>query len=409
MILILSFSSLLLSVVLLQLGSGALGPFDVISGLALGFSDRQLGLLGSAHFIGFITGCWWGPRLIGSVGHSRAFACFAAIGTIGILLHMMIVDPWVWALLRTLSGLSIAGCFTVIEAWMQAKVSNQNRGRALGIYRTVDLAAGGLAQLLITFLMPAHFIAYNILAIICCASLLPLIVTRLPPPVTPQHLRLQPLLALKISPMATSGVLVAGVTAAGFRMVGPLYGDRIGLDISEVAIFLAFYTLGGGLAQYPAGWLADKIDRRQVLIILSFASLLTCVMTMFAPLDRIWIIYLCSTLFGFASFPIYSVAAAHANDHSTIEKMVELSASLLFYFSIGAILSPFLLALLIDRFGPASMFFGIGLVYLTLAGIGGIRMIIGREKHHITPYVYTPRTSYFIGRLLRFKRRPRDD
>jgi len=72
MILILSFSSLLLSVTLLQLGSGALGPFDVISGLALGFTDQQLGLLGSAHFIGFITGCWCGPRLIGGVCHSRA-------------------------------------------------------------------------------------------------------------------------------------------------------------------------------------------------------------------------------------------------------------------------------------------------------------------------------------------------
>jgi len=43
---------------------------------------------------------------------------------------MLIVDPWAWAFLRTLSGFSIAGCFTVIEAWLQAKVSNRNR--ALG-------------------------------------------------------------------------------------------------------------------------------------------------------------------------------------------------------------------------------------------------------------------------------------
>jgi len=100
----------------------------------------------------------------------------------------------------------------------------------------VDLAAGGLAQLLITFLTPAHFIAYNILAIICCASLLPLVVTRLPPPVTPEHLRLRPMLALMISPMAAAGAFVAGVTTSGFRMVGPLHGGRIGLDLNEVAI-----------------------------------------------------------------------------------------------------------------------------------------------------------------------------
>ena len=74
--LMISFAALFLSVLLLQLSSGGLGPLDALSGLTLGFTTGEIGLLGSAHFVGFFVGCWWAPRLMGDVGHSRAFAAF---------------------------------------------------------------------------------------------------------------------------------------------------------------------------------------------------------------------------------------------------------------------------------------------------------------------------------------------
>ena len=51
--LLISFAALFLSVILLQLSSGGVGPLDVLSGTALGFSRQEIGLLGSAHFLGF--------------------------------------------------------------------------------------------------------------------------------------------------------------------------------------------------------------------------------------------------------------------------------------------------------------------------------------------------------------------
>ena len=131
--LLISFAALFLSVILLQLSSGALGPLDALSGLALDFSRQQIGILGSAHFLGFFIGCWWAPRLMGSVGHSRAFAAFTAAGAIGLLAHMLIVDAFAWAVMRIASGLCVAGCYTVIEAWLQAKVTNATRGRTMGV------------------------------------------------------------------------------------------------------------------------------------------------------------------------------------------------------------------------------------------------------------------------------------
>ena len=112
----LSFAALFLSVVLLQLSTGGVGPLDALSGFALDFTTTEIGLLGSAHFLGFFAGCWWAPRLMGSVGHSRAFAAFTALGAMGLIAHPLVPTPEAWAVFRLASGLSVAGAYTVIEA-----------------------------------------------------------------------------------------------------------------------------------------------------------------------------------------------------------------------------------------------------------------------------------------------------
>ena len=170
---LISFAALFFSVVLLQLSSGGVGPLDVLSGTDLGFTRQEIGMLGSAHFFGFFIGCWFAPRLLGSVGHSRAFAAFTAVGSIGLIAHMMIINCYAWAIMRVGAGLCVAGCYTVVEAWLQAKVTNETRGRAMGTYRMVDMTGSLCAQGIIGILTPADYISYNILAILCCAALIP--------------------------------------------------------------------------------------------------------------------------------------------------------------------------------------------------------------------------------------------
>src|SRR6056297_2983305 len=256
--LLVSFAALFLSVVLLQLSNGGVGPLDALSGLALDYTTAQIGLLGSAHFFGFFLGCWYAPRLMGTVGHSRAFAAFTAAGAIGLLGHMMVTDAYAWAVMRVASGLCVAGCYTVIEAWLQAKVTNATRGRTMGVYRVADMGANLMAQLLISVLAPASYVSYNLLALLCCAALLPLTLTTVRQPETPDAPRLRPRLALTCSPLAVAGVVVAALSSSAFRMVGPLYGQRVGLETDQIAWFLAAFVLGGALARNQAIWSVSR-------------------------------------------------------------------------------------------------------------------------------------------------------
>ncbi len=394
-----SFAALFLSVILMQLSSGGVGPLDALSGLALNFSTEQIGLLGSAHFLGFFIGCWWAPRLMGSVGHSRAFAAFTAAGTIGLMSHMMFVDAYAWALMRIASGICVAGCYTVIEAWLQAKVTNETRGRTMGVYRVADMGASLVAQMLISVLEPASYVSYNLLALFCCASLLPLTLTRVTQPETPAAPRLRPSLAIICSPMAAAAVVVAAISTATFRMVGPIYGQQVGLAVEQIAYFLAAFVLGGALAQLPVGWLADKFDRRHVMIALSVAAIICCIATAALPGLGTTGIMWSAFFFGLTSFPIYSVAAAHANDFAENHERVELAAALMFFYALGAIAAPLLASSLIETYGPSAMFLMIAVGHGALILFGFGRMLVRPTMDEKTRYIWAPRTSFTIGRL----------
>ena len=110
-----------------------------------------------------------------------------------------------------------------------------------------------------------------------------------------------------------------------------------------------------------------------------------------------------AALFGFATFPIYSVPAAHAHDFAVTEERVELSAGLMFLYAVGAIASPWIVSALIEARGAAAMFVFVAAAHLALVVCGLVRMR-ARPAERRTRYVYAPRSSFLIGRLLGTRR-----
>ena len=200
-----------------------------------------------------------GAAADGPVGHARSYASFTALGAIGLAAHVLVTDPIAWSLFRIATGVCVAGCYTVIEAWLQAAVTNETRGRTMGAYRVVDVSASLVAQFMIGALADLEvYIAYNLLTIFCCASILPLAV------LAPGRSRRRtarggcgPGSPGRCSPLAVAAVLVSAVSGASFRMVGPIYGQEVGLGADQIGLFLATYVAGGALAQYP-----DRLARR---------------------------------------------------------------------------------------------------------------------------------------------------
>ena len=84
---LLSVSALLITVMLMQMGTGALGPLDTLSAIKLDFNNIQIGVIGASHFIGFILGCFLAPTLLSRAGHARAYIVAAACSILAILMQ----------------------------------------------------------------------------------------------------------------------------------------------------------------------------------------------------------------------------------------------------------------------------------------------------------------------------------
>jgi len=291
----------------------------------------------------------------------------------------------------------------VIEAWFQAKLTNDNRGKVMGVYRVVDIGASSLAQMMIGFLEPGAYISYNLLAILACACILPLTLTTSKQPEAPSRPRLHPIRTAITSPLGVAGVVVAGISTSSFRMAGPTYGQDVGLTAIQIGQFLAAVLIGGAVTQIPTGWLADKYDRRWVLLWLSVASVAICFTMGLINSRDPTTIFLMAFMFGLLTYPIFSVSVAHANDFSTPEGRVELNASLLFCYGIGAIFSPLIASALIQNYGPSALFNFIMIAHIGLLVFGLIRMRARPTSTEKTGYRYTPRTTFTIGKLLRRK------
>ncbi len=115
-------------------------------------------------------------------------------------------------------------------------------------------------------------------------------------------------------------------------------------------------------------------------------------------------IYIMAFIFGALTYPIFSVSIAHANDFVSAKDRVELNASLMFLYGIGAIFSPVIASVLIENFGPSALFSYIMVAHIGLAIYGLMRMRVRPTSDTKTKYSYTPRTSFTIGKLLKRKK-----
>ena len=138
-----SISSLLIGMGLLLVGSGLLGMVIGLRGVYEGFSNLMIGLIMSGYYVGYIAGAWICPTLIRRVGHVRCFASFAALSAALTLAFGMVVDPWVWLVLRVFNGLALMGIYMVIESWLneRSQATPGSQASIFAVYMVVNLAS----------------------------------------------------------------------------------------------------------------------------------------------------------------------------------------------------------------------------------------------------------------------------
>jgi MFS family permease len=373
---IFAIATLLFGIGLMLAGNGLIGTLLGVRGEMEGFSSTTLGLIMGAYFTGFVAGTFIVPDIIRRVGHIRAFATLASICSVTVLLHGLLVHPWLWMLARAIAGVCIVGIYIVIESWLNEQTSNEQRGHIFSVYMTTTLMGLGVGQMLLLAGDISTLQLFALGSVLMSLGLVPVALTRVsePPIVESQRLGLGQL--YRVSPLGVVGAVFSGVGTGAFWGMGPVFAATIGLGAGGIAGFMALTILGGVLMMWPVGWLSDRYDRRTVLswicVLSGLAALAALLLVRIEPM----LVLAGGFAYGATAFSIYALSAAHTNDHVEPEHMLETTSALQLMYGSGAIAGPIIAGILMQHIHPMALLAFMAAAAFIPAGFARYRMLV---------------------------------
>ncbi|MFW5824977.1 MAG: MFS transporter [Marinobacter sp.] len=353
-----SLSALIISIVLLVSGNAFL---TTLLGIRLSMEAVEPSVIGwvlVCYSVGFVLGTLYVQRIIARVGHIRAFAVFAALAAVTSLVYPLSVTMVLWALLRGLSGFSIAGVLVVIESWFSSRATNTNRGALFAVYQIVFYIAAAGGQLVVNLGDPTSFMPFTLAAILLTLALIPLSLTRMEAPPIETAERMSFFTLARESFTGVAGALVCGVLIGGFYALGPVYATMAGLDVTRTSFFMAAAIVAAMVLAWPLGRLCDRFDRRRVLLLVTLGAAATAVAVALTGSGNLVLLMALVGTFTGLSAMLYPIAVAIANDRMETHRIVAASATLLLSYGIGSVIGPVVMAELMSILGPSGLFWG---------------------------------------------------
>jgi MFS family permease len=208
---------------------------------------------------------------------------------------------------------------------------------------------------------------FMLASILFCMAVLPtaLSAAATPKPLTRVRLNLKHL--FYFSPVAFIAAMLVGVVNGAFGTLAPVFGAKSGLPPLLIATMMGLAILSGALMQIPIGRFSDRTDRRYVLAAGAIGAGLAGILILaLRPADPTTILVMVA-FYGALTYPLYSLAVAHANDFATSGDFVAISGGLLMLYGIGTMVGPAVASVAMERLGPSALFTVTATAHLVMA------------------------------------------
>ncbi len=366
--------------------------------------DIVIGLIMSAFFLGFVVGSIFVPKIVQRVGHIRAFAALASVGSAVALAYSVFVEPITWILLRLLHGACYAGLLVVVESWLNTATPKYKRGRVLAIYGFVLYGAWAASQPLLQISPPSGFALFILVSICLSVALVPITLSRTGGPGVVEATRPKLQRLYQLSPLALMGVFIVGLSSSAFFGMAPRFAQILEFSDGAIAGFISLFLIGAVVLQWPLGWLSDIFDRRLVVIGGATAgTALALILAIKTQGDQTLLIGLAFCLGAFV-LPLYSICIAQMNDQIEEGEVITVASGLLLVFGVGSTVGPLSASLLMGPFGPEGLFLFIALAMAlyslyALVDVYGLRRTPKMSQSEKDEFVAMPQTSHSSANL----------
>ncbi|MDA7742311.1 MFS transporter [Francisellaceae bacterium] len=340
---------------ILILGNALYTTMTSLDLVHMGVSNFFVGIVATSYFLGMAIGAFTVEKIVARISYIRAYAAFAALMSVVVLLQGMIDSPEAWIILRFLIGYALAGLFVVIESWMIESSTIETKGKIMAAYLLCYYLFQAFGQLLLNINFPNPLMMYCGVAILAIVSIIPVSMTRINLPLIKSGEKLSMLKIYFKAPLGMWSSFISGFLLAIIYTIYPILLLNIGLDKSKIALCLFITIACGALFQIPVGKLSDKYDRRIILLFLGiFMACFVFIFTM--AYHNLVATLILSGLIGAVSFAFYPLSISHASDKVEAHEQVTSVAVLTLFFGVGSVIGPLISSSFMHAFGNLGFF-----------------------------------------------------
>lgn len=362
-----------LTVMVFGLSYGVTAPLIAITLAIDGYSNFYIGLSAAMHAVGVFAVAPLLPMLCRCFSPKTLLV--ASLGAIMLVLMLFPVMPLAsWFVLRLALGVFSEVVLVVAESWLNHTTVEEARARTMALY-VASLSLGfALGPVILSWVEHATGHAFVVASIITLtAAVMVAALTSAARPMavdngTPLK-RYWRLITLALVATALNGAL----ESAGMNLL-VIYAMKLGWLKQQATWLLSILLVGAIVLQLPIGWVADRMDRRRLVVVLALLSTIGALAWPWA-LDEPWLAYGLLFVWGGVFVGIYTVMITVIGDQFSGSDLVGAYCTLSIAWAVGALLGPVL--------GGAAMTLathGLAVLAAVLCGLFTLCALCGQQR-----------------------------
>jgi MFS family permease len=352
---------------------GLTAPLIAVNLAERGAGESLIGTNAAMHAIGVLIVAMMLPRLAARFGQRPLIVVALLASCVFLAGFPFLPLVWMWFPLRLLLGASSEILFVLSQTWTNNLSDEKTRGRQMAIYMAA-LSIGYAGGPAILSVVGTGHIAYYIGSSIALLAILPIISPWTVAPAAAKTPTRHPLQYMRLAPIAiATTALNAAVETAGLSFVA-LYASGMGWGEAQALRLVSTLMIGAIVMQLPIGWLADKMPRRWLVMILAVLSTLGALLWPWM-LGHTALAYTVVFIWGGLFVGIYTVMLAIVGERFSGSDLVGIYAVMGFAWGAGALVGPSVVGVAMQ----ASSTYG--LPYAIAAGCGVFAVFLFAKRN----------------------------
>jgi MFS family permease len=304
------------------------------------------------------------PRLIRTFGTAPYLCGSLALSATALLAIYFVPSLWLWFPTRFCLSVGLNGLFVASEFWINQLADERNRGRYIALYGIAISGGFGVGPAIL-YVMGTHGVApFAIGSVMLLLAIIPVVLARKAAPQLEEEHGAGVIGALRVAPSILLAAFVFGAIDAGLGGLFPVYAVRSGYSEAHAALAITAMSVGSMVFQYPLGMLADRFDRRMLLIVCAAGGIVGAGLTPFviaAPLA----IYALLFFWGGILLGIYTIGLTLVGQRFKGAQLASANAAYVMLYAIGLLAGPLAEGVALDAWNPHGL-----MVVLAAIGMG---------------------------------------